>query len=161
MATRVRSAIATAVPARVTIWRRRLAALVVLAVGGRRVALVVSRRARASGQADRPPAAPHRTRRKERSEPGGYRSSTTEVHSEAVPGRELGFNVIVPSELPQRGHRALIVYLHGRGGYGGPSTKPCCAAMHRLHGHGPFVVFPPAVSTATGTTEPTASGKTG
>jgi poly(3-hydroxybutyrate) depolymerase len=75
-------------------------------------------------------------------EPGGYRLVHTEVASKAVPGRKLGFNVIVPSRLPRRGKRELIVYLHGRGGYEGTFNEEVLRGFRRLHGRGPLVVFP-------------------
>src|SRR6185437_10287084 len=77
-----------------------------------------------------------------KSEPGGYRLVHTEVKSKAVPGRKLGFNVIVPPKLPPRGRRELIVYLHGRGGYEGTFNDAVLRGIVRLHGHGPLVVFP-------------------
>jgi hypothetical protein len=106
-------------PTRATIWRRRLAALVVLAAAG--------------GDSGSSPEG--------KLEPGGYWLVHNEVHSKAVKGRELGFNVIVPPKLPRRGHRALIVYLHGRGGYEGTFNEAVLRGYVSLHGHGPLVVF--------------------
>jgi predicted esterase len=75
-------------------------------------------------------------------EPGGYRLVHTEVKSKDVPGRELGFNVILPPKLPPRGHRSLLIYLHGRGGYEGTFNKAVLRGIVALHGHGPLVAFP-------------------
>jgi poly(3-hydroxybutyrate) depolymerase len=113
------------VPSRATIWRRRLAALAVLVVAGAAVVLVVS--ALASG--------PETSR-------DGYHIVHNELKSKAVGDRELGFNVLVPPKLPRRGHRSLLIYLHGRGGYEGTFNEEVLRGITRLHGHGPLVVFP-------------------
>lgn len=112
-------------PSRATIWRRRLAALAVLVVAGAAVVVVVS--ALASG--------PETSR-------DGYHILHNELKSKAVGGRELGFNVLVPPKLPRRGHRSLLIYLHGRGGNEGTFNEEVLRGITRLHGHGPLVVFP-------------------
>jgi poly(3-hydroxybutyrate) depolymerase len=112
-------------PSRATIWRRRLAALAVLVVAG--VAVVMGVSALASG--------PETSR-------DGYHIVHNELKSKAVGGRELGFNVLVPPKLPRRGHRSLLIYLHGRGGNEGTFNEEVLRGITRLHGHGPLVVFP-------------------
>jgi poly(3-hydroxybutyrate) depolymerase len=73
---------------------------------------------------------------------GGYRLVHIEVNSKAVPGRELGVNVIVPPKAPARGKRPLLVYLHGRGGYEGTFNEEVLRSLPVLHGRGPIVAFP-------------------
>jgi predicted esterase len=126
-------------PSRGTIWRRRLSAVFVLAVAVAIVVLLVSTVDSGSGSGGGSGSA---SSPEGKAEPGGYRLVHNEVHSKDVPGRELGFNVIVPSKLPKRGKRALIVYLHGRGGYEGTFNEAVLRGYRRLHGHGPLVVFP-------------------
>jgi poly(3-hydroxybutyrate) depolymerase len=125
-------------PSRATIWRRRLTAIVVLAVAVAIVALLVSAADSGSGSGG----SGSGSSPEGKAEPGGYRLVHNEVQSKDVPERELGVNVIVPSELPKRGKRALIVYLHGRGGYEGTFNEAVLRGYRRLHGHGPLVVFP-------------------
>jgi predicted esterase len=72
----------------------------------------------------------------------GYRLTHMEIDSKAVPGRELGVNVIVPPLAGPRGKRGLLIYLHGRGGYEGTFNKAVLRGLPRLHGHGPVVAFP-------------------
>jgi predicted esterase len=127
-------------PSRATIWRRRLAALVVLGVAVALVVVAVGALGSASGTSGGGSGSGGEAEGK--LEPGGYRLVHNEVHSKDVPGRELGFNVIVPPKLPKRGHRALIVYLHGRGGYEGTFNEAVLRGYVHLHGHGPLVVFP-------------------
>jgi predicted esterase len=126
-------------PSRATIWRRRLTALAVLATAVAVVVLLISAASSGSGSGSDGSAS---SSPEGKAEPGGYRLVHNEVHSNDVPGRELGFNVIVPSKLPKRGKRALIVYLHGRGGYEGTFNEAVLRGYRRLHGHGPLVVFP-------------------
>jgi poly(3-hydroxybutyrate) depolymerase len=120
------------------IWRRRIAALAVLGAAVVAIVLVVSAATSGSG----PGSSASGSSPEGKSEPGGYRLVHTEVHSKAVPGRKLGFNVIVPPKLPKPGRRALLIYLHGRGGYEGTFNEAVLRGFVRLHGHGPLVVFP-------------------
>ncbi|MDX6653400.1 MAG: hypothetical protein QOH18_92 [Solirubrobacterales bacterium] len=129
---RIRSA-----PSRATIWRRRLATLTVPAVAVVIAILAISAVSGGSGSGGGSASAAEG-----KAEPGGYRLVHNEVMSKAVPGRELGFNVIVPPKLPRRGQRSLIIYLHGRGGYEGTFNDEVLRGIVRLHGHGPLVVFP-------------------
>ena len=64
-----------------------------------------------------------------------------EIHSRAV-GRDLGVNVIVPPRAGPRGKRALLVYLHGRGGYEGTFNDAVLRGLPLLHGRGPVIAFP-------------------
>jgi poly(3-hydroxybutyrate) depolymerase len=127
-------------PTRGTIWRRRIAALAALAVVVAAVVLVASSVTSSSSSGSSGSGSASSPEGKE--EPGGYTLVHNEVKSKAVPGRELGYNVIVPSKLPPRGKRELIVYLHGRGGYEGTFNKEVLRGYQRLHGRGPLVVFP-------------------
>jgi poly(3-hydroxybutyrate) depolymerase len=72
----------------------------------------------------------------------GYHIVHNELTSKAVGGRELGYNVLVPPEPGRRGHRALLIYLHGHGGNEGTFNEEVLRGIVRLHGHGPLVVFP-------------------
>jgi poly(3-hydroxybutyrate) depolymerase len=112
-------------PTRGQIRARRVTALLILAAAVAVVLLVVS--ALASG--------PETSR-------DGYHIVDNEVKSKAVGGRELGYNVLVPPKLPKRGHRSLLIYLHGRGGDEGTFNEEVLRGITRLHGHGPLVVFP-------------------
>jgi predicted esterase len=124
-------------PTRGTIWRRRLGALIALAVVVVIVVLAISALSGGSGSGGGAAAAAEG-----KEEPGGYRLVHNELHSKAVGGRELGYNVIVPPKLPRRGHRSMLLYLHGRGGYEGTFNDEVLRGIVRLHGHGPLVVFP-------------------
>jgi predicted esterase len=124
-------------PSKAKIWRRRLTALGLLAITVAIVVLLVS----AASSGSHPGGAGGGSAPEGKAEAGGYRLVHTEVKSKAV-GRKLGFNVIVPPKLPRRGHRELIVYLHGRGGYEGTFNDAVLRGIVRLHGHGPLVVFP-------------------
>jgi S-formylglutathione hydrolase FrmB len=112
-------------PTRATIWQRRLAALGVLVAAVVAVVVLVSA---LSGPGEL--------------RAGGYRLVHNEVHSKAVDGRELGFNVIVPPRLPRRGKRSLLIFLHGRSGNEGTMNDTALSGLLALHGHGPLVVFP-------------------
>jgi hypothetical protein len=91
----------------------------------------------------------------------GARLVHIEVHSKAV-GRELGVNVIVPPNIGPEGERSLLVFLHGRGGYEGTFNDAVFRGLPSLHGRrGRWSPSRPAASTATGTTAPTATGKSG
>jgi predicted esterase len=123
-------------PTRGTIWRRRLGALIALAVVVLIVVLAISAVSSGTGSGGGSASAAGTE------EPGGYLLVHNELKSKAVGGRELGYNVIVPPKLPARGHRSLILYLHGRGGYEGTFNDEVLRGIVRLHGHGPLVVFP-------------------
>jgi S-formylglutathione hydrolase FrmB len=65
-----------------------------------------------------------------------------ELHSKAV-GRGLAVNVIVPPNAGPEGERALLVFLHGRGGYEGTFNDAVFRGLPSLHGRrGAIVAFP-------------------
>ena len=91
----------------------------------------------------------------------GARLAHIEVHSEAV-GRDLGLNVIVPPDPGPKGERSLLVFLHGRGGNEGTFNDAVFRGLPSLQGRAArSSPSRPAASTATGTTAPTATGKSG
>lgn len=64
------------------------------------------------------------------------------VRSEAV-GEELGVNVIVPPRIGPRGERALLVFLHGRGGSEQSFNEMVFEGLPDLRGRrGTVVAFP-------------------
>jgi poly(3-hydroxybutyrate) depolymerase len=79
--------------------------------------------------------------KRERAEAHGYRIVHMDIDSRAV-GEELGVNVIVPPRAGPPGGRALLVFLHGRGGYEGTFNDAALRGLPALHGRGPVVAFP-------------------
>ncbi len=64
------------------------------------------------------------------------------VQSEAV-GDDLDVNVIVPPRAGPRGERALLVFLHGRGGSEETFNDTVFGGLPKLRGgHAPIVAFP-------------------
>jgi poly(3-hydroxybutyrate) depolymerase len=65
------------------------------------------------------------------------------VRSQAV-GRSLGVEVVVPAKAPPRGERALLVFLHGRGGSEKTFTgnEVVYEGLARLGARAPVVAFP-------------------
>lgn len=64
------------------------------------------------------------------------------VHSEAV-GEDLGVNVLVPPRVAAPGERALLVFLHGRGGDEETFNDTVFRGLPSLHGRESMVVaFP-------------------
>jgi S-formylglutathione hydrolase FrmB len=72
----------------------------------------------------------------------GSQLTHIEVHSKAV-GRELGVNVIVPANAGPKGKRALLVFLHGRGGNEGTFNDAVFRGLPSLGARrGAVVAFP-------------------
>ncbi len=73
----------------------------------------------------------------------GTRVVHLRIDSRAV-GRDLGVSVIEPSQLPPRGQRPLLVFLHGRGGSDESSLEDesVFAGLARLGAKAPVVAFP-------------------
>ncbi|HEX5714396.1 MAG TPA: hypothetical protein VFX85_13895, partial [Solirubrobacterales bacterium] len=72
----------------------------------------------------------------------GARFTHIEVRSEAV-DRKLGLNVIVPPDAGPKGGRALLVFLHGRGGNESTFNDAVFRGLPSLHGRRSAVVaFP-------------------
>jgi S-formylglutathione hydrolase FrmB len=74
----------------------------------------------------------------------GARTEHLTIHSHAV-GRDLGVNVIVPARLAaSRGKRALLIFLHGRGGSDDTfvEDEAVFRGLARLGGRAPIVAFP-------------------
>jgi len=65
------------------------------------------------------------------------------LHSKAV-GRDLGVAVMVPPKAPPRGERALLVFLHGRGGSDGSFTgnEAVFEGLAKQGAKAPVVAFP-------------------
>jgi enterochelin esterase-like enzyme len=65
------------------------------------------------------------------------------IHSKAV-GRDLGVNVVEPPRMPPPGKRALLVFLHGRGGSddSGVENERFFDGLARLGRRAPVVAFP-------------------
>ncbi len=65
------------------------------------------------------------------------------IDSAAV-GEELGVNVVVPKQAPQRGERSLLVFLHGRGGSDGTfvGNEAMFDGLAKLGSRAPVVAFP-------------------
>jgi S-formylglutathione hydrolase FrmB len=73
----------------------------------------------------------------------GARVEHVTVHSQAV-GRELGVNVVVPAKTKPRGHRPLLVFLHGRGGSDETfvGNEAVFEGLAKLGRKAPIVAFP-------------------
>jgi S-formylglutathione hydrolase FrmB len=73
----------------------------------------------------------------------GARVAHLTVHSKAV-DRELGIEVVVPERVSARGERALLVFLHGRGGSEDTFTgnEAVFAGLAKLGARAPIVAFP-------------------
>lgn len=112
--------------------RRRLTALALLGLAA--VAIIVALGSLGSSSSGSEPAG--------KFEPGGYRLVHIERKTKAVPGRQLGVNVIVPPRAGPRGKRGLLIYLHGHGGYEGTFNDAVLRGLPALHGRGPIVAFP-------------------
>jgi predicted dienelactone hydrolase len=83
------------------------------------------------------------------------------IHSGAV-GRDLGVNVLVPAkQRAPRGERPLLVFLHGRGGNDETFTEDEAVyeGLAALGARAPIVASPTAATTATGTTALKATGR--
>jgi S-formylglutathione hydrolase FrmB len=65
------------------------------------------------------------------------------VHSRAV-GEDLGVNVVEPAQMPPRGQRALVVFLHGRGGSEETSVgnESVFEGLAKLRRRAPVLAFP-------------------
>jgi S-formylglutathione hydrolase FrmB len=65
------------------------------------------------------------------------------IHTKAV-HRDLGVAVVTPDKVPARGKRALVVFLHGRGGSDGTFTgnEAVYEGLAKLGGRAPVLAFP-------------------
>ncbi len=64
-----------------------------------------------------------------------------DVHSRAV-GHDQAVNVVVPPHAGPRGHRSLLVFLHGRNGSETTFNDVVLAGLPSLKSHQPIVAFP-------------------
>jgi S-formylglutathione hydrolase FrmB len=73
----------------------------------------------------------------------GARTTQLTIHSQAV-GQDLGVNVVEPAQLPPRGQRSLVVFLHGRGGSDGTfvGNEAVFKGLARLGARAPVLAFP-------------------